>query len=330
MSFTPLMMKLTAVLRDQLPEGATVVELGNQTFDPTLRGSSTADEDRVLPLVLSYLERSSRPFDRAAIERLMAMSPEDAKPHTSTYYKALGFASYDAIDVNSTYGSLVMDLNLDLGTEYGFTKTYDLVTNNGTGEHLFNQYQVFKNMHDLTRVGGLQLVVLPFYNWMNHGFYNFNPILFADLAAANDYEIVRMSVASNVGQEVEATIDGATRDAITFPWETAKPDVPLAEFSKRGSLWPFTPRYALFWFAKRLLGRGDPGRQQSVFPSAVRHIAERKPNVNIVVAMRKTVDAPFRVPLQGMYAGANVEEAALRDRYEGAGTPATDPAPNAA
>ena len=40
------------------------------------------------------------------------------------------------------------------------------------------------------------LHILPFIDWINHGFYNFNPIFFADLAASNEYEIVKMSFAN--------------------------------------------------------------------------------------------------------------------------------------
>lgn len=44
----------------------------------------------------------------------MALDTEAQKPHTVSYYKALGFVDYNAIDVNNLYGSLIMDLNVDL------------------------------------------------------------------------------------------------------------------------------------------------------------------------------------------------------------------------
>src|SRR5512139_885348 len=153
MSFHPLMMKLVAVLLDELPTSPSVVELGNQTFDPTISGTLTEQEDRMFPLVLDFLDRRRKPFDRDGLVKLMNLSVEDQKPQTATYYRALGFSQYDAIDVNSKYGSMIMDLNVDLRETYGFETRYDLVTNNGTGEHIFNQSMVFKNMHQLTNVG---------------------------------------------------------------------------------------------------------------------------------------------------------------------------------
>ena len=42
--------------------------------------------------------------------------------------------------------------------------------------------------------------VLPFHNYINHGFYNFQPVLFHDLAEANQYNILRVSLGAQRGQ----------------------------------------------------------------------------------------------------------------------------------
>ena len=80
-----------------------------------------------------------------------------------------------------------MDLNRNFSRDYNFDDQFDLVTNNGTGEHVFDQKIVFENMHNLTKVGGIMLNILPFSLSINHGFFNFQPVLFRDLAYANDY-----------------------------------------------------------------------------------------------------------------------------------------------
>jgi len=314
MSFHPLMIKLVACLRDELLEWPSVIELGNQTFDPTIGGTLTKHEDLILPLVLRYLDARCKPYDRAEIERVTALAPGEQKPLTAAYFKALGFASYDAIDVNSRYGSLVMDLNADLREVYGFRRTFDLVTNNGTGEHIFNQYQVFRNMHNLAAVGGLLLFVLPFHNWMNHGFFNFNPILFGDLAAANSYRIERLSVALSEGPEIGVRADGSPTDEIVFDWQPPPLAVALKELQQRGSVKPFTPRVGAWWLSKKLAG-ADPLRAGSRLPSMVASLAERSTNVNVVAALRKTRNAEFAVPLHGMYSGSNVESDTLRASY---------------
>jgi len=315
MSFTPLMIKLIPSLLDDLTARPAVVELGNQTFDPTISGQLSKAEDLMLPRVLSFLDKRGKPFDRAQIEKLAALSPEQQKPHTATYFKALGFSDYTAIDVNALYGSLIMDLNVDLGDTYGYTKTFDLVTNNGTGEHIFNQHAVFKNMHQLAAVGGVLLFVLPFYNWMNHGFFNFNPLLFTDLAAANDYEIVRIAVGCPVGQEVAAREARVGDQEMRLPWQPDTDTLTIADFQTRGAIRPRTPRNMANAAFKVMVGRGDTVRQESKLPGVVESLAERVPNINVVAALRKKRDEPFRMPLQGMYSGSNVESAELRKQY---------------
>lgn len=119
---------------------------------------------------------------------------------TPDFYASLGF-DYLALDVNENMGAVVCDLN-----QTGHPYRGDLVTNNGTSEHIFNQAACFQNAHDMST--NLMLHVLPFTPWLNHGFYNYNPILFRDLAAANDYEMVFTAVANRSKQWIELGADG--------------------------------------------------------------------------------------------------------------------------
>lgn len=130
-------------------------------------------------------------------QRFGIQPPMHELTSTKDWYLSLGFSRYLAIDVNTERDAVAMDLNLDIGDHYGFREQFDLVTNNGTGEHVFNQYMVFKNMHDLCRVGGFMVHVLPFYRWVDHGFYNYNPNLFACLAHANQYDLRGLWIATN-------------------------------------------------------------------------------------------------------------------------------------
>lgn len=129
------------------------------------------------------------------------------------FYELIGYNEYVAIDVNEKLDAVAMDLNYDIKERYGYTKQYDLVTNNGTGEHLFNQHAVFKNMHDLTKPGGYMFHLLPFHGSCDHGFFNFHPNLFAALAYQNDYEIVASFIVNSPCQywfDVELTLQRQT------------------------------------------------------------------------------------------------------------------------
>ena len=127
---------------------------------------------------------------------------QNKKFYTKDFFLALNFRNYNSIDINGAYKSEKFDLNKNIYLEYNFKKKYNLVINNGTGEHIFNQYSLFLNIHNLTKKEGLMIHVLPFIDWINHGFFNYNPLLFADLAASNKYEIVKMSLANRDAAEI--------------------------------------------------------------------------------------------------------------------------------
>ncbi len=116
-----------------------------------------------------------------------------------------------------------MDLNKDLEAEYQFHEQFDVVTNNGTGEHVFDQAAVYRNAHKLTRAGGLMVHVMPFVNYVNHGFYSFHPNLYHALAVANGYDVVGLGIATRYGAGVIAIPPGAGNDE------------PLADFLLRWS-----------------------------------------------------------------------------------------------
>lgn len=96
----------------------------------------------------------------------------------------LGPHDYHAIDL---HGVDERAHKFDLNEPVPLDGQYDIVCNFGTAEHVFNVYQVFKTIHERTKSGGLMLHGLPFQGWVDHGFYNFQPTFYFDLAEANTY-----------------------------------------------------------------------------------------------------------------------------------------------
>ena len=47
-------------------------------------------------------------------------------------------------------------------------------------------------VHDFTQSGGLMLHVLPFIGYLDHGYFNYQPNLFKNLASYNSYETLGM------------------------------------------------------------------------------------------------------------------------------------------
>jgi hypothetical protein len=107
----------------------------------------------------------------------------------SEFYRALGCGRYESIDGNGL-GTVTADLNEPLDAfELG---AFDLVTDFGTGEHIFDQAQVWRTMHALTNPGGFLVFDRPHQGYGKHCFYLTNPCLFTDLAHANAYTVLRL------------------------------------------------------------------------------------------------------------------------------------------
>lgn len=100
-------------------------------------------------------------------------------------YSKWGLKDYIAFDLFDSRAEIV-DLSIDLKR----SDSWDIVTNFGTSEHVFNQFAFMKNCHDLTKPGGISLHALPVASGMDHGFFNYHPTFFRSLAIANDYEIL--------------------------------------------------------------------------------------------------------------------------------------------
>jgi SAM-dependent methyltransferase len=96
---------------------------------------------------------------------------------------------YDAIDIADGYKTTILDLNRDNAPAH-FIKKYDIVINVGTTEHLLNQYNAFKVIHDSTKPQGYIFHSVPCVGFSNHGYITYTTRCFFDLAGYNNYEVV--------------------------------------------------------------------------------------------------------------------------------------------
>ncbi len=221
-------------------------------------GSQTASIDSIF---IKNLIDQNKPLDDLQKKALKKLSNKKNFT-TKDYFNSIGFNEYKSIDINGAYESFQFDLNKNIFEHYNFDQKYDLVINNGTGEHVFNQYSLFLNFHNLTLVNGIMLNILPFIDWINHGFYNFNPIFFADLAASNGYKIIKISLANRNGAELKLTSEN-----FEILFEQIKPNRGNSKFEK------------MIEIAKDKIGK----------------------NILLVVATKKLSDSVFKIPLQGKY-----------------------------
>lgn len=112
--------------------------------------------------------------------------PDYYKPYKDILMER-GIKEHISIDLNGENGAL----KIDLGKEITQWKNYfDIVTNFGTAEHVNNQYMVYKNIHDVCRVGGAMLHFgPPVGDWPRHCPYRYRKDFFQTLAQLNGYEM---------------------------------------------------------------------------------------------------------------------------------------------
>lgn len=189
---------------------------------------------------------------RTVIESDRELSPLEVA--CAVYDSILGPASHVSIDMSGD--SLAYKLDLNCTIDLGAFRDYDVVVNHGTAEHIFNIAQVFRTMHDHCNPGGFMVHESPFTGWIDHGFYNINPTLFYDLAAANGYDL---------------------------------PFIAIVQITEKRIL-PLSNREQL----AHIVRCGGPPNNSMLF-----------------VLFKKKADEPFKIPMQGIYAG-NVSEAVER------------------
>lgn len=125
---------------------------------------------------------------------------------------------YECIDLDGCHEAHVLDLNYASWKETGLPR-YDIVTNHGTTEHIFNQLNCFEFVHDLTDVNGYMIHVLPHWGlygtlgYSNHGLFLYTRTFFEDLASTNGYKPIKLFTADDRGGSLIVSVLQKSEDA---------------------------------------------------------------------------------------------------------------------
>jgi len=168
---------------------ARVIDLGEQNLYGSVAAGDVVQTARLLKLD----ERRVAEVEAEARAAVASATPTLAFDLAKLLYRVVfDCSTYRAIDLNGTEAAWRHDLNHPLP----LSETFDVVTNFGTSEHVFDQAQLFRSIHGLTRPGGFMLHAVPHQGGPDHGFYNYHPTFFHDLAAANGYRVALLVLMS--------------------------------------------------------------------------------------------------------------------------------------
>lgn len=124
-------------------------------------------------------------------QQFMACPPFKDFTWVGDHLKKIGY-SYTSIDLNGKGGAIPLDLSEEI-TNIKLLNTFDIVTNFGTSEHVNNLYNCMKNMHNITKKGGLLFNVVPSpNNWPEHGFHYLDTSFYTGLADLCGYVILEL------------------------------------------------------------------------------------------------------------------------------------------
>ena len=168
-----------------IPNQASIIEIGAQQISNSFLSASSQLDELAKLFGVTTPHRFPKPVAgnivHGALEHLNAEALAARE-----FWKWLGF-HYASIDIDGSPGSIPLDLNFDPTPKDSFGQ-YHLVTNFGTTEHVANQLNAFKVIHELTSLGGVMVHNLPAQGMMNHGLINYNPKFFWMLARSNGYK----------------------------------------------------------------------------------------------------------------------------------------------
>jgi hypothetical protein len=191
-------------------------------------------------------------------------------------YGQMGFVEYFSLDLDDARA----DYRYNLNDATSLPRRFDVITNFGTAEHIFNVGNVISLIHNHLEVRGLALHVLPTRGDYNHGFYNFHSTWFRDLAQANQYEIVDMVCVPNFGEQHHRMDADASAGRA---YKTEFIDIAQGDDQAEGD-----GRFAYAAYERFSRRAREPATDPRIYEY-------------IFAALRKTVDAPFRIPQQGYY-----------------------------
>jgi len=149
-------------------------------------GYKTFQNLRLCQLGDSYIRRDAKQY---LLETKNSSFGQSRR--ATDYYQKLGF-KVNTIDLGIGPEKVRSDvLRYDLCKPIKNVGEFDFVIDLGTGEHIENQYELFRNIHNLCKVNGVIIRCNPSIRWGRpHGLYYYTFLFYQELAHTFDYEIV--------------------------------------------------------------------------------------------------------------------------------------------
>jgi len=242
--------------RGYIKPGARIMDVGTQNL-------LFAEESQAVGFIRELRRAPLNETDTEKIRRICYFSTPRAGERTAFLHELLAFTDvvYDSIDIVDGLKTTIFDLNFDAAPQQ-WLKAFDLIINCGTLEHVIHQYNALTFIHDVLKVGGVWFDQPPSVGFLNHGYFNYNPIFYLDIASANKYDLLEA-------------------------WYSHAGGYPATDIR-----FPIVSIDRLDEVSERVQVQKKPFSEEGDRPS------EQALSYNFNIAMQKTIDAPLRLPLE--------------------------------
>jgi len=126
--------------------------------------------------------------------------PNTPRCSSKYFYQSLGFQEYKSIDINSEHGAINYDLNKPFEDKSLFNK-FDVVTDHGSCEHIFNVSECYRTIHNLTKKDGYIIIAQGLLK--GNGYFLFDKAFVEGMSAANNYKIIFSSYTISTGTKTK-------------------------------------------------------------------------------------------------------------------------------
>ena len=126
--------------------------------------------------------------------------PFSPRASSKYLYEILGIKDYKSIDIGGKHGAIVHDLNKPFNDTSMFNK-FDIATDFGSCEHVFNVSECYKTLHKLLKPGGYLIIDQAILK--GNGYFKFDEVFFEGIAAANNYKIIFSSYVITTGEKTK-------------------------------------------------------------------------------------------------------------------------------
>jgi SAM-dependent methyltransferase len=192
------------------PNGSRILDIGSQNL-------YFATPEAIRRFVMRHGGISDEGAFQREAERIAYFStprPGERTAYISELFDLTPSIFYTSYDVCPALKTEIFDLNRE-ACPPRYRGTFDVVLNFGTTEHIIDQVNCFRVMHDALRVGGVAVHQVPTIGWHGHGYVAYQPLFFDDLIRANGYEFIDRWYTRWQSSDLDAAID------IRDPWTPA-------------------------------------------------------------------------------------------------------------